>query len=228
MCCYLNYSLEDKLSLLEDENHVLRQKALSVSPKHNRPGFAKAFSEVKLLPTNMQRNMRADILSVLFYLVNCCMVLCWIDNSPTYIFILSFAFNVFIVYCFYVQSVSNYYFLNGAEIFWCTCSSPVWPEACICKTSSLSVLLLNYELLCIMLIFIYFLFVCIFSFFFSLFYFIFFMQESPTPTKLIASFSQGLSESRRSKLTVERHRVLSLLFLDPSVRFWSSLWYFDW
>jgi hypothetical protein len=73
---------------------------------------------------------------------------------------------------------------------------------------------------------------CWFLFIFYLFVFsfflFFFMQESPTPTKLIASFSHGLSESRRSKLTVERHRVLSLLFLDPSVRFWSSLWYFDW
>uniref|UniRef100_A0A0A0KD22 Dilute domain-containing protein n=1 Tax=Cucumis sativus TaxID=3659 RepID=A0A0A0KD22_CUCSA len=30
--------------------------------------------------------------------------------------------------------------------------------------------------------------------------------ESPTPTKLVAPFSQGLSESRRTKLTVERHQ----------------------
>lgn len=112
--------------------------------------------------------------------------------------------------------MSNYHFLNGAEIFWCTCSSPVWPEACICKASSLLVLLLKYELHCLMSIFIYFLFMCLFL-----------MQESPTPSKLIAPFSHGLSESRRSKLTVERHRVLSLLFLDPLVRFWSSLWYFD-
>ncbi|KAK2989432.1 hypothetical protein RJ640_018750 [Escallonia rubra] len=38
-------SLEEKLSNLEDENHVLRQKTLSVSPKSNRPGFAKPFLE---------------------------------------------------------------------------------------------------------------------------------------------------------------------------------------
>ncbi|XP_062160286.1 myosin-15 [Alnus glutinosa] len=85
-------SLEDKLSLLEDENHVLRQKALSVSPKHNRPVFAKAFSE---------KYSGALVLP---------------------------------------QSDRKHVF------------------------------------------------------------------ESPTPTKLIASFSHGLSESRRSKLTVERHR----------------------
>ncbi|PON39635.1 GPCR kinase [Trema orientale] len=38
-------SLEEKLSVLEGENHIMRQKALSVSPKSNRPGFAKAYSE---------------------------------------------------------------------------------------------------------------------------------------------------------------------------------------
>ncbi|PON73111.1 Myosin head motor domain containing protein [Parasponia andersonii] len=38
-------SLEVKLSVLEGENHIIRQKALSVSPKSNRPGFAKAYSE---------------------------------------------------------------------------------------------------------------------------------------------------------------------------------------
>nr|XP_048332478.1 myosin-15 isoform X3 [Ziziphus jujuba var. spinosa] len=31
-------------------------------------------------------------------------------------------------------------------------------------------------------------------------------EESPTPTKLIVPFSHGLSESRRTKLTVERHQ----------------------
>ncbi|GLT54732.1 hypothetical protein SLA2020_279070 [Shorea laevis] len=84
-------SLEEKLSLLEDENHVLRQNALSVTPKHNRPGFAKAlekYSGALVLPQS--------------------------DRKPVF--------------------------------------------------------------------------------------------ESPTPSKLIAPFSHGLSESRRSKLTVERHR----------------------
>nr|TKR99635.1 hypothetical protein D5086_0000190650 [Populus alba] len=38
-------SLEEKLSHLEDENHVLRQKALTPSSKSNRPGFVRAFSE---------------------------------------------------------------------------------------------------------------------------------------------------------------------------------------
>ncbi|TXG61785.1 hypothetical protein EZV62_013148 [Acer yangbiense] len=38
-------SLDEKLSQLEDENHVLRQKALIGSPKGNRPGFMKTFSE---------------------------------------------------------------------------------------------------------------------------------------------------------------------------------------
>ncbi|XP_055960444.1 myosin-15 isoform X2 [Mercurialis annua] len=38
-------SLENKLSHLEDENHVLRQKAFSLSPKGNRSSLVKAFSE---------------------------------------------------------------------------------------------------------------------------------------------------------------------------------------
>nr|XP_004498862.1 myosin-15-like isoform X1 [Cicer arietinum] len=38
-------SLEEKLLGFEDENHVLRQKAISAPRKSNRPGFAKSFSE---------------------------------------------------------------------------------------------------------------------------------------------------------------------------------------
>ncbi|XP_045800079.1 myosin-15-like isoform X5 [Trifolium pratense] len=38
-------SLEEKLLSLENENHVLRTKALSVSPKSNHPGFAKSSLE---------------------------------------------------------------------------------------------------------------------------------------------------------------------------------------
>ncbi|XWS72374.1 hypothetical protein CRYUN_Cryun02cG0034700 [Craigia yunnanensis] len=38
-------SLEEKLSHLEDENHVLRQKALTPSPKSNRANFLKSFSD---------------------------------------------------------------------------------------------------------------------------------------------------------------------------------------
>ncbi|XP_015572900.1 myosin-15 isoform X2 [Ricinus communis] len=38
-------SLGEKVSHLEDENHILRQKALSVSPKSNRSSLVKAFSE---------------------------------------------------------------------------------------------------------------------------------------------------------------------------------------
>ncbi|XAR57538.1 Myosin ATPase [Bertholletia excelsa] len=38
-------SMEEKLCNLEDENHVLRQKALSASPKGSHPGFAKPFIE---------------------------------------------------------------------------------------------------------------------------------------------------------------------------------------
>lgn len=43
---FLIHSLEEKLSNLEDENHVLRQKSLSATPKSNRPGFAKPFLDV--------------------------------------------------------------------------------------------------------------------------------------------------------------------------------------
>ncbi|KAL3361022.1 hypothetical protein AABB24_014107 [Solanum stoloniferum] len=38
-------SMEEKLSISEDENHILRQKALSATPRSNRPGFAKSFSD---------------------------------------------------------------------------------------------------------------------------------------------------------------------------------------
>lgn len=44
-------SLEAKLSNLEHENQVLRQKALNVSPRSNRTGLVKAFSDVSFLPT---------------------------------------------------------------------------------------------------------------------------------------------------------------------------------
>ncbi|CAL5340856.1 unnamed protein product [Camellia sinensis] len=43
--CFVNTSLEEKLCNLEDENHVLRQKALS-SPKGSCPGFVKPFLEL--------------------------------------------------------------------------------------------------------------------------------------------------------------------------------------
>jgi len=33
------------------------------------------------------------------------------------------------------------------------------------------------------------------------------IQESPTPTKLIAPFTLGMTDSRRSKLTAEKHQV---------------------
>lgn len=39
---FLIYSLKEKLSVLEDENHIMRQKALAVSPKSNRRGYEKA------------------------------------------------------------------------------------------------------------------------------------------------------------------------------------------
>ncbi|KAF5936449.1 hypothetical protein HYC85_027578 [Camellia sinensis] len=84
-------SLEEKLCNLEDENHVLRQKALS-SPKGSRPGFVKPFLEK----------------------YSAALALPYADRKPVY--------------------------------------------------------------------------------------------ESPTPTKLIAPLSQGLSDSRRTKLTTERHQ----------------------
>ncbi|KAL9226908.1 hypothetical protein vseg_002666 [Gypsophila vaccaria] len=39
-------SMEEKMSNLESENLVLRQKALSLTPRSNRPGFVKPFSEM--------------------------------------------------------------------------------------------------------------------------------------------------------------------------------------
>lgn len=45
------------------------------------------------------------------------------------------------------------------------------------------------------------------------------MQESPTPTKLMSSLTRGLSDSRRSKLTAEKHQALLLfhLFRNPTL-----------
>lgn len=50
------------------------------------------------------------------------------------------------------------------------------------------------------------------------------LQESPTPTKLMPSFSRGLSDSRRSKLTAERHQA-SLLFHFFSKSYTFSFWH---
>lgn len=49
----LKYSLEEKLSVLEDENHVLRQRALNATPRSNRPNFVRALSEVRYFVNNM-------------------------------------------------------------------------------------------------------------------------------------------------------------------------------
>lgn len=48
----LKYSLEEKLSVLKDENHVLRQKALSATPRSTRPNFVRALSEVRHFVNN--------------------------------------------------------------------------------------------------------------------------------------------------------------------------------
>ncbi|KAJ8442805.1 hypothetical protein Cgig2_016271 [Carnegiea gigantea] len=44
-------SMEEKMSNLENENLVLRQKALGMSPKSSRPGFVKQFSDETPTPT---------------------------------------------------------------------------------------------------------------------------------------------------------------------------------
>lgn len=41
--------MEEKLLTLENENHILRQKTLSVSPRSNRAGFVKPFLDVSSL-----------------------------------------------------------------------------------------------------------------------------------------------------------------------------------
>ncbi|KAL6965708.1 hypothetical protein U1Q18_036763, partial [Sarracenia purpurea var. burkii] len=91
-------SMEEKLYNLEDENHVLRQKTLSASPKSNRSGFAKQFLEK----------------------YSGALALPYADRKPIYV---------------------------------------KW-----------------------------------------------FLMESPTPTKLITPLSQGLSDSRRARLTTEKHQ----------------------
>ncbi|CAJ1973589.1 unnamed protein product [Sphenostylis stenocarpa] len=45
--------LQEKLSSLEDENHELRQKALTVSPKINHRGLTKSFSECRSVRGNV-------------------------------------------------------------------------------------------------------------------------------------------------------------------------------
>ena len=52
-----NRSLEEKLSVLEDENHVLRQKTLSLTPNRNHPGFAKALSEVSFAFVHVEKHI---------------------------------------------------------------------------------------------------------------------------------------------------------------------------
>ncbi|KAJ9702125.1 hypothetical protein PVL29_004049 [Vitis rotundifolia] len=54
-------SLEEKLSSLEDENHVLRQKALTPSPKSNYPGFVKSFSEKYTGPLALAQSDRKPV-----------------------------------------------------------------------------------------------------------------------------------------------------------------------
>ncbi|RVW52270.1 Myosin-15 [Vitis vinifera] len=54
-------SLEEKLSSLEDENHVLRQKALTPSPKSNHPGFVKSFSEKYTGPLALAQSDRKPV-----------------------------------------------------------------------------------------------------------------------------------------------------------------------
>lgn len=49
LICFSLFSLDEKLSRLEDENHVLRQKTLTVTPKSNRSSLVKAFSEVSCI-----------------------------------------------------------------------------------------------------------------------------------------------------------------------------------
>lgn len=50
---FINYSLEQKVSQLEDENHIMRQKTLSASAKSNRPGFAREPPEVCCIYVNI-------------------------------------------------------------------------------------------------------------------------------------------------------------------------------
>ncbi|MBA0866168.1 hypothetical protein Goshw_018571 [Gossypium schwendimanii] len=54
-------SLEEKLSHLEDENHVLRQKALTPSPKSNRSNFLKSFSDKYGGMLNLPLNDRKQV-----------------------------------------------------------------------------------------------------------------------------------------------------------------------
>lgn len=56
-------SLEEKLSNLEDENHVLRQKALAVTPRSIRASIAKPFIDVSTICSS---NYKTDVLNVKF------------------------------------------------------------------------------------------------------------------------------------------------------------------
>ncbi|PPD90210.1 hypothetical protein GOBAR_DD12831 [Gossypium barbadense] len=58
---YAMEELEEKLSHLEDENHVLRQKALTPSPKSNRSNFLKSFSDKYGGMLNLPLNDRKQV-----------------------------------------------------------------------------------------------------------------------------------------------------------------------
>lgn len=53
--------MEEKLSNLEDENHVLRQKALAVTPRSIRASIAKPFIDVSTIYSS---NYKTDVLNV--------------------------------------------------------------------------------------------------------------------------------------------------------------------
>lgn len=113
--CFCEFRLQEKLTNLENENHVLRQKAFNMPTMNNLPVAPKTLSEVPFFVTLSKYNP-------LFF----CWLQCWLQYYCNTLYLMlnlvtiSYLFN------------SLTWFLN-AEIFCINWTSHQWAKAYICK-----------------------------------------------------------------------------------------------
>lgn len=100
-------SLEEKLSSLQDENHILSQKTISMSPMNNLSGV-KPLSEVLML-------------------LSYCSV-CWFSFHFV---------NKLLWKRLLTEMIYPFVFSANIEILECTCAMQHWPDAYICKINRL-------------------------------------------------------------------------------------------